>query len=180
MSFNRFRQTLQNAIPNGARHGNHDAYVSQVCRRQRPLDKGGPESAHGTGVPWVFGKSKGPSGCGQNNEGPGPVPRWQSGLPELSITSGRAHHCMQWLFCSKHEAEGEEVGQLEHWYPHPGACSPTGSLEESAPLLLVSRSGPLGNVQMRSNSNSTIWERKLNPMAEKLLSFILFASHCPQ
>ncbi|EDL87851.1 S100 calcium binding protein A10 (calpactin), isoform CRA_b [Rattus norvegicus] len=55
-----------------------------------------------------------------------------------------------------------------------------GSTEESAPLLPVSRSGPLGNVQITSNSNSTSRERKVNPMTEELSSFILFASGCPQ
>ncbi|KAI4579652.1 hypothetical protein MJT46_001020 [Ovis ammon polii x Ovis aries] len=40
-------------------------------------------------------ESKRPSGCGQNNEGPGPVSRWQSGLPELLLANRWAHHRMQ-------------------------------------------------------------------------------------
>lgn len=89
---------------------------------------------------YLFIESKGPHGCGQNNEGPGPVPRRQGRLPELSVTSCRAHHCVQWLFCSTHEAEGKEVGPVAPWYSLLDAILP----EESASLLLESRSGPLG------------------------------------
>ena len=66
---------------------------------------------------FFFSESKRPSGRGQNNEGPGPVSRRQSGLPELLFANRWAHHRMQWLFCSTHEAEGEEVGSTEQLLP---------------------------------------------------------------
>ncbi|KAL6030364.1 hypothetical protein STEG23_034369 [Scotinomys teguina] len=52
-----FHRPLQDAVSDGARHGNHDAYISQICGGQRLLNKGGPESAHGKGVPWLLGRS---------------------------------------------------------------------------------------------------------------------------
>lgn len=125
---------------------------------------------------YLFIESEGPPGCGQNNEGPGPVPRRQSRLPELFVTSCRAHHCMQRLFCSAHEAEGKEVGPVTPRYSLLDAFLP----EESASLLLESRSGPLGNVQITSNSNSTSRESKGNSATEKPVIFILFSPFCPQ
>lgn len=70
-----FNRLLQDAFSDGARHGNHDAYIPQICRGQRLLDKGGPESAHGKGVPWVFG-----SKCWTR-------PKSQSALPLFSHSS---------------------------------------------------------------------------------------------
>lgn len=125
---------------------------------------------------YLFIESEGPPGCGQNNEGPGPVPRRQSWLPELSVTSCRAHHCVQRLFCSAHEAEGKEVGPVTPRYSLLDAFLP----KISASLLLESPSGPLGNVQITSNSNSTSRESKGNSATEKLVIFILFSPFCPQ
>ena len=56
---------------------------------------------------------KNSSGCGQNNEGPGSVPRWQNGLPELLFIKCWTHHRIQRLFCSIHNAEGNELGSTE-------------------------------------------------------------------
>ena len=93
--------------------------------------KGGPESTHGKGVLWIFRKSERPYGRRQNNEGCGPVVRWQSRLPGLLFTDCWAHHCMQWIFCGIHEAEMKEAGSTEQ----PDESSPKGSLKESVPQL---------------------------------------------
>ncbi|EHB04701.1 Protein S100-A10 [Heterocephalus glaber] len=47
------------------------------------------------GFPGFLENQKDPLAVDKNHEGPGPVPRRQSGLPELLFTNRRPHRCVQ-------------------------------------------------------------------------------------
>lgn len=133
-----------------------------------------PGSPHGKRVPFASGKSKGPSGCEQNNEERGSILRWHSGPLKCFVTSRRTQHPIKWLFCSAPEAEGEEKAEshTEALFPHWREFSSRVTWERCL-TAFVNRSGPPGIVQITLSFRLTRRERKVYSMTEAFLVFIV-------
>ena len=74
-------------MSNGTCHGNHDTHVSQIAGDKVYPTKEDLRILMEKEFPGFLEN--------QNIEGPGPVVRWLSGLPELLFAKCWAHYCVQ-------------------------------------------------------------------------------------
>lgn len=85
----------QDALAAGARHGDFDVHLPQIRRGQRAPGQGGPQAAHGQGVPRIPGEPAGSPRPGSHPAGRGAEPRWPRWLPRLLLAGRWPHHGLQ-------------------------------------------------------------------------------------